>query len=196
MQQNYRQAFDRFSQSTRRTLLLIVFYNLGVVGVQRTLLNLYLLRLGYGPAPVGLINSSYALAIALSSLPVGLLGGRVGARKLMLGGLTLQALAVAVLPLGEVLPYTLCLVRLALATAGAGLGNTLFLVNLTPYLVGVTKQNQRTHAFAARSIIDGIASVGGTVVAGALPALFGRQRHIPKAVAAIGIIGMNMQIPF
>jgi predicted MFS family arabinose efflux permease len=43
-------------------------------GVYAVLLNLFLLRLGYGPEAIGLINAVGTLTFALSSLPAGLLG--------------------------------------------------------------------------------------------------------------------------
>ena len=45
-------------------------------GVYAVVLNLYLLRLGYGPELIGLVNGAGSAVIALLSLPIGALGSR------------------------------------------------------------------------------------------------------------------------
>ena len=57
----------------------ILFYLIGTAlvgfaldgGIYAVLLNLYLVRLGYGPELIGMINSAGQLAFALFSLPLG-----------------------------------------------------------------------------------------------------------------------------
>ncbi|MDQ5850840.1 MAG: hypothetical protein M3380_01985, partial [Chloroflexota bacterium] len=73
-------------------------------GIYSLLLNLYLLRLGYGAAFVGIVNAAGMLALALFALPAGLLGTRWGSRRALLAGLCLILTGLGPLPLAELLP--------------------------------------------------------------------------------------------
>ena len=73
-------------------------------GIYALLLNLYLLRLGYGPAFIGLTNAVGPLALAVASLPVGLLSRRIGSRRVLIIGYFFTAVSLTLLPLGENLP--------------------------------------------------------------------------------------------
>jgi len=161
-----------FSQNTRRSLAIIALYNISVVGIYATIFNLYLLRLGLGPARIGLVNSIYALASGVFSLTAGMLGNKSGARQMMLIGLAVNAAGIVLIPLSEVVPAQIA--WLAIVAAVTGVGNTLFLVNLTPYMVSTTESELRTQAFAGRVVIDGFGAVSGTLVSGFLPVAFGR----------------------
>ena len=79
----HREALALFNRDVRLVLFsqaLIGFTIFG--GVYTVLLNLYLLRLGYGPQMIGQVNAVGALSFALLSMPAGCwptAGGRVGA---------------------------------------------------------------------------------------------------------------------
>jgi MFS family permease len=73
-------------------------------GIYPVLFNLYLLRLGYGPDYVGLINSVVGLAFALFSLPAGLISWRWGGRRTMLLGIGTTALMLLLLTFAELVP--------------------------------------------------------------------------------------------
>ena len=78
----------RFFQRLRTLGPAVGLYLLGVAlvgfaldgGIYSVLLNLFLLRLGFGPELIGLVNSAGTLTFALASLPAGALGGRLGSR--------------------------------------------------------------------------------------------------------------------
>ena len=58
-------------------------------GVHALLFNLYLLRLGYGPEFIGLVNGIGMCAFAISSLPAGRLTQRWGCRRNYAPGISL-----------------------------------------------------------------------------------------------------------
>src|SRR5215210_5940548 len=72
-------------------------------GIYAVLLNLFLVRLGYGPELIGLVNSAGTLTFALSSLPAGMLGERWGSRRMMLVGLGLLLAGCVLFPLADML---------------------------------------------------------------------------------------------
>src|SRR5690242_6982490 len=72
-------------------------------GVYAVLLNLYLVRMGYGPESIGFVNSAGALTFALACLPAGALGGRWGSRRIMVMGLGLLLASGVALPLADAL---------------------------------------------------------------------------------------------
>ena len=76
-------------------------------GVYAVLLNLFLVRMGYGPEQIGLVNSAGTLTFALTSLPAGALGQRFGSRRMMMIGLALLIAGCVLLPLADTLPDAL-----------------------------------------------------------------------------------------
>ena len=85
-------------------LLSLVGMALVVDGINSVLLNLYLLRLGYGTEFIGLINAAGLLTFAAASLPAGILGARHSNTAMMKVGAALSALGCVFLPMAESLP--------------------------------------------------------------------------------------------
>lgn len=82
---SYLNTLRLFSREARLYLVtagLIGFTIFG--GIYTTLLNLYLLRLGYGPEFIGLVNAVGLFGLAIFSLPAGMLGDRWGVRRMMI----------------------------------------------------------------------------------------------------------------
>ena len=63
---DYLRALRLFSRDVRMYLLAAALFGLTYFGFTTVLLNLYLLRLGYDPAFIGLANGITALAFAVS----------------------------------------------------------------------------------------------------------------------------------
>src|SRR5262245_44758678 len=101
----------RYAQDLRRLGPSVALYFVTVAmagfaadgGVYAVLLNPYLVRLGYGPEMIGLVNSASTLAFALSSLPAGALGERWGSRRALLIGLGIMLVGCVLLPLADAL---------------------------------------------------------------------------------------------
>jgi len=153
-------------------------------GVSAVVLNLYLLRLGYGPELIGLVNGASSVMTALLSLPLGVLGSRESGRwsagrrwsvrKAMIVGLLLTTIGYGGLPLAEGLDPSWRPAWLIATQGFTGLGMALYLVNATPYLMDVTQDRERDHAFSLQSALWPLAAFVGSLIGGALPVFWCR----------------------
>ena len=141
-------------------------------GIYSLLFNLYLLRLGYGPAFVGQVNAVGGLAFALSSLPSSFLGSRWGNRRTMILGLSLAIVGHALLSQAEFVPK-IHQQSFILSTNSLGLlGISLYIVNGYPYLMEVSSTAQRHHVFSLQAALFPLAGFAGSLVGGFLPGGF------------------------
>ncbi len=145
---------------------------LAAFGVWGVLLNLYLLRLGYGPDFVGLVNGAGLVTGAAACLPAAALGRRRGCRPASVAGMVLGTLAALLLPLAQWVPADLRSAWLIALYALYCLGGWgLYRVNSVPLLMQVASEEERNLAF---SLMKAFISGGiflGAIVAGFLPAL-------------------------
>ncbi len=141
-------------------------------GIYSLLFNLYLLRLGYGPAFVGQVNAVGGLAFALSSLPSSFLGSRWGNRRTMILGLSLAIVGHALLSQAEFVS-DIHRQSFILSTNALGLlGISLYIVNGYPYLMAVSSAAQRHHVFSLQAALFPLAGFAGSLVGGFLPGGF------------------------
>jgi MFS family permease len=140
-------------------------------GIYAVLLNLFLVRLDYGPELIGLVNSAGTLAFALSSLPAGALGERWGSRRIMLIGLALMLAGCALLPLADTLAPAWRLPWLLVHVIVLYLGLALYFVNTAPYVMGAIRAEQRNQVFSVQTALLSLAAFAGSLVGGFLPPL-------------------------
>jgi MFS family permease len=177
---DYARTLRGFSRDVRLylfTAALLGFTAFG--GIYPVLFNLYLLRLGYGPDFVGLINSVGGLAFAIFGLPAGLISARWGGRQTMIAGLSVSVLAFAVLPLGELLPGTLRSAWLLGAYLTRAIGFALYWVNARPFLMSATRDEERSHVYSVQSAIFPLTGFAGSLIAGTLPGFFASLLNVP-----------------
>jgi MFS family permease len=140
-------------------------------GIYPVLFNLYLLRLGYGPEFVGLVNAVGLFGYALFAFPSGILADRFGLRRMMALGVVLSALCNGLQALVEFLPRgwhePWILVQQGLGTMGI----SLYFVNSQPFLIEATGSSERNHAYSMRMALGTLAGFVGSLVGGALPDL-------------------------
>ena len=141
-------------------------------GINTVVFNIYILRLGFGPDTVGLINGVATLFWASGSLLAGWLGTVWGVRKTALTGLLLTLVGAVLLPLAGSVPEVQRVAWLALYTTIGYIGLSLYFVNALPYLVQVTNVHNRSNIFAAAAAVSTTAMVGGGLTGGVLPGLF------------------------
>lgn len=169
----YLHALRQFDRNVRLYLISVSLLGLTVAGgIQNVLLNLYLLRLGYGLDFVGQFNAVGALSFALFSLPAAVLCRHWGSRRMMILGLALIAASSGVLPLVEFTPaawWTPALLCIRLPNA---IGFALFVVNSSPFLMGSTTGRERTHAFSVQIALWPLTGFVGSLVGGLLPEFF------------------------
>jgi MFS family permease len=140
-------------------------------GVWAVLFNLFVLRLGYGPEFIGLLSGLGLLAGALVAFPAALVGRRAGPRAAIIGGLLGSALCIAMLLGVDRLPATARAGWLIGWLAASFVAAQFFVVNLAPYLMGVTTPTDRNHAFAVAQMAFNVMAVAGSLAAGLLPGL-------------------------
>jgi MFS family permease len=180
MIQSYIRSFRLFSRDVRLYLGTISILGLtatsGVLGV---LLGLYLLRLGYGPAFIGLVNAIGPFVSAASCLPAAGIGQRWGYRRTILIGLLFLVLGYGLLPLVEWIPLALQKGWILASYLVSGIGGALYIVNITPALTAATTSRDRNHVFALRIALMPLAGFAGSLIGGLLPTLFTHALALP-----------------
>jgi MFS family permease len=163
------------------TSALVGFTAIG--GIYTVLLNLYLLRLGYGARFIGLINGAGFLCIAVFSLPVGVISQRVGMRRMLIAGMVPAAIGFVALPLAEFSPADLRSSLFLVTYALGCLGTTIWAVNINPFLTAATHEQERSYAFSSSGMLSALGSFVGGLVASFLPVLFA------------GLLGSSLEEP-
>jgi len=170
---HYLHTVRRFGRDARLAFATGALLWFSVFGIYSVLFNLYILRLGFGPEFVGLANAGGLLSGALFSLPAGELGRRWGSRRAMIAGLILAVVGHGLVPLAEILPPALQPAWVLLSYFAGCLGAlAVYMVNVTPYLMGVTAPHQHNHAFSLLSAIPTAAAFPGALAGGLLPTAF------------------------
>ena len=195
----YIRTLRLFNRNVQLYLGSIALLGFAFYGIYTTLLNLYLVRLGYGPRFIGLVNATALFAIAIFGLPAGILGRRWGVRRMMIVGLLGSALGLGLLPLVELTPARWHAGWL-LGTAFFGFSSgALYIVNGNPLLTGTTTSQERDHAFSIRAALSPLFAFVGSLLAGLMPTFFSAVLSIDAdATAAFQIpliIGALLYIP-
>ena len=168
----YLEKLRLFNRDVRLYLITAALLGFTVIGgIYPVLLNLYLLRLGYGPEFIGLVNAAFMLAFGGFCLPAGALGGRWGIRRMMTAGLCLTVAGCGLLPLAEFTPTALQAGWILGSYLLVGLGGALYVVNSNPFLMGTTRSEERNHAFSVQTALWPLAGFAGSLVGGLLPGL-------------------------
>ena len=180
---DYLSMLRLFSRDLRLFLITGALVALAWDGIRAVILNLYLLRLGYGPESVGLVNAAGGFAFALFCPLAGAMGTRWGSRKTLITGLALMAAGFCLLPLTEFLDPNLRTGWLLGTSILTHLGFALYLVNGLPFMMDTTGKEERAHAFSFHSALLPLAGFGGSLLAGALPGILASLFGIPLSEA-------------
>lgn len=198
----YVQRLRRLSRNARLSLIVSATVGFCRFGITAVLLNLYLVRLGYGPEFIGVFNGFARLVNTAACLPAGALGARFGSRRAMIVGVMLSTLGSALLVLVELLPTPLWAGWLLMTNAVIYLGGALWGVNVSPFFMGATTDENRGYAFSVQMALIPLAGFAGSLAGGFLPGLlvptFGLSLDGPApyryplliAAAVYGFIGM------
>lgn len=181
---SYRRAMRLFSRDIRLFFLSAIATALAWDGIRTVLFNLYLLRLGYGPEFIGLVNAVGTAAFALFCLPAGALGTRWSSRRMLIAGVGLLSISFALLPLVESMPESWRDGWLVANSAVTFLGLALYLVNGLPFMMGATGIEERNYVFSFHIALIPLAAFVGSLLGGALPGLFAELLGIPAGEAA------------
>ena len=169
---DYWNILKLFDRNVRYFLIAGAVHGFVFFGIYSLLLNLYLLRLGYDSAFIGLVNGLGPLMLAVFSLPAGMVSRRWGSRRVMLWSYLVLALSFGLLPLSEWLPEAYRSTWIVGTYVTAWLGGAFLIVNFAPYLMAWTGEQERNYAFAMQAASLPVAGFLGNLVGGALPNLF------------------------
>ncbi len=182
----YLQAVRAFSPSLWRIFASITLVISVTMGLQAVLLNLYLLRLGYDARYVGLLAGIGQLVWALSAFPSVLVSNRIGLRNSFQLSLALGGFGLVLILCAESLPrewWDACLIAgQVVMNVGLAIGT----VSMPPYIMAVTGERERPHAFSFVAALIPFAALVGSIIAGVLPGLW---------AARLGV-GMDQPAPY
>ena len=174
---HYLRTLRAFSHDVRMYLVTSALIGVSFFGIVAVLFNLYLLRLGYGPEFVGLVQGSAAFAFAAASVPAGAMGTRWGSRRMVITGVTVLTVGIALFPLTELMPPSLRSAWVIGSRLLVGMGFALYMVNAYPFLIAATRPAERDHVFSLQVAISPLAGFVGSLVGGMLPAYLASVLH-------------------
>jgi MFS family permease len=142
MKIDYLKTFALFKRDARLYLVSSAILLFALFGIYMVLFNLFLVRLGYGPRFVGLINAVGSLVFAVFCLLSGALGKQFGSRRIMIVGLCLCVLGIASAGLAEAIPTDLRSGWLLSANSVGWISIAMFVVNGNPFLMQSTTEKE------------------------------------------------------
>ena len=174
----YLQALRAFSPSLWRIFASIALVISVTMGLQAVLLNLYLLRLGYDARYVGLLAGIGQLVWAVAAFPAIFIGNRFGLRNSFQLSLALGGFGLVLILCAESLPrqwWDACLIGgQVVMNVGLAIGT----VSMPPYIMAVTGERERPHAFSFVAALIPFAALVGSIIAGILPSLWAARLDI------------------
>ena len=145
---------------------------LTIFGLYSVLLNLYLLRLGYGPEFIGLVQGTGIMAISVLSMPASAAGRRWGLNRVIIAGLSAGSLALVALSLSDLAPESIRAAWILVFNFAGTTAMTMYYVNSNPYQMAITTEADRTYHFAIRWAMVSLGGFVGSMFAGFLPGVF------------------------
>ena len=175
MIRGYKHALKHLGRDAVILLAVTGLYAMTVFGgMHSVLFNLYLLRTGYGPEFIGIINSMGFFFHAAAALATGTLLRRIPNRLKMQVGLWIIIVCRALMPLADLLPLPCRTIWVLLFFSLSTPGGAVFFVSSKPYLMSVTTRAERNHAFSLQGALWPITAFIGSLLGGFLPYLFAR----------------------
>ena len=144
-----RSTFSKFGRDVNLLLTATGILAISFFGIQMLLKILYVLRLGYGPAYLGMFNAAGALGYMAMSLPAGVLGTRLGLKRAMFIGVTVSMFGVAMLPFAEFVPLQAQPSWPILSQLILSGGYAMFSINLVPALMATTTDEEPQQCLCA-----------------------------------------------
>jgi MFS family permease len=161
-------AIRSFNADVRRLLYVWALNAFAYFGVMGVLLNLYLLRLGFGVEFIGLFIASGQIMWAAMSLPAGALSRWLGLRNSILLGLVLIGTGMSAMLLVEWLPRAGWEPWLMGGWLLVWTGAAFLMAGSTPFMM-LAAGPQRNYAFAMQSALIALMGFVGGTIGGVLP---------------------------
>jgi len=176
----------QYKLEARLFFLVIAALGFTIDGVYSVLMNIYLLRLGYGTEYIGLLNAVALLTFAVVSLPAGILGARWSNILMLKIGVGFTFAGGLLLPMAESIPREWQDGWLIVTYAMLLCGFSLFFVNGAPFLMNTVAEERRNSAFATQTALLSLAAFVGSLIGGALP----------EFLVTLQNLGMNDPAPY
>ena len=159
--------FGQFRRNARFFLLSTLIGGITFSGFQ-LFFNIFLRSRGYDLGFVGLLNAIPSGAALLVGVPMGILSDRIGRRRAMLIGLSVNALTAWALVSTEAKEI------MVLMAAVNGVANSLYFLSMAPFMMHASSEKERTLLFSLNFGLMTISGAVGNLLAGQLPAWFGQ----------------------
>jgi len=159
--------FHQFSRNARLFLLATIISGIAYSGLQ-LFFNIYLRSRNFDLDFIGLINAIPAGAALVVGVPMGMLSDRIGRRRAMLIGLAFStgaAWGMVNAPSREVMLVMACF---------KGIADSLYMLSQAPFMMRAAGEKERTLLFSLNFGLTTISGAVGNLLAGQLPAWFGR----------------------
>jgi MFS family permease len=174
--------FGQFRYNARLFLLSTVIGGITFSGFQ-LFFNIFLRSRGYDLDFIGLLNAIPSGAALIVGIPMGLLSDRIGRRRAMLIGLSLNALTAWAIVSTEAKGVMLLMAALN------GIANSLYFLSMAPFMMGASGEKERTLLFSLNFGLMTLSGAVGNLLAGQLPGWFGRWLGVgaqsPQAYQAV-----------
>jgi MFS family permease len=170
--QTYWNAVRSFNRSIRLYFVMWSLLALANFGIINVLQNLYLLRLGLDVESIGNLIGFGQLMWAVGALPGAAIGRRIGPRCAITTGIAMNLIAFTMFFSVEAMPASMWPAWLWFWNTFNWIGSAIFVVNSTPYIIGISKPEERSYVFAVQSAIFPAFAFVGSLFAGLLPGLF------------------------
>ena len=184
----YRRELNRIGAEAWFVLAGWFVFQFAFSGLWFTLFNLYLVRLGYTARFIGSLHGTASFAFALMSVPAGLLGARLGSRKMMIAGLCITAVfrILFLVLTGPANPGDFSALWPMTTYMAAALGSSIYMVNSVPALSAATDITTRGLVFSVSTAATGLGTFTGSLVGGI----------IPSAVSRLSRVGLSDPAPY
>lgn len=178
-------------RNARLYLLSVLLNGLGN-SVYSLFFNLYVLSLGESREFLGSLQSLVNISGFLVGIPAGMLGDRWGRRRVMLigGGVGLFGYWAFLISPGRPM--------MIFWTAVQGVANTLYWMNIAPFLAQNSSEEERAFLFSADWSVATLAFFVGSLIAGGLPAALAVRMGVgsesPEAYRTAMFMGMGLNV--
>ena len=179
----YVKRFGSLSRDVKLHILSRSFIGFGYFGIYLVLFNLYLLRLGYGPKFIGLVNGVAYLGYSVFALAAGALGSRFGSKRIAILGAGIASISLVLVTVSELLPGSFRQAWIALFFTLCWIGFSGYVANQNPLIAGLTEKDERSYAFSANIVATTFPGLAGSTIAGFIPGI------------AASVIGISSDLP-
>ena len=164
-------------RNVRLFLFTVFVYALSVEGINAVLLNLYLVRLGYGTEFIGALNSAGMLIFALVSLPIGAIKW-LSSRQMLLIGLVLSTLGI--IGIGLSIYATTAQAGLLIAFRIMSMvGLSCYFVHQLPFAMEITRPAWHDRVLSLSMAAFSLAAFLGSWIGGMMPQFFANILAVP-----------------